>query len=114
MARRQRPTHDITVTRGDRWTLPIVRRDPAGATIDLTGRVYSAQIRTEPDAATAITIAVATTEAATGKIVLSLTASQTDDIADGSWWDIEERLTVGADPRTFLSGRVYVEKDVTR
>ena len=112
MARRQRPTHDITVTRGDRWTLPIIRKDAAGATIDLTGRVYSAQIRTAPD--TAITISVSTTDAADGKIVLSLTAAQTDDIADGSWWDIEERLTVGADPRTFLSGRVYVERDVTR
>lgn len=114
MARRQQPTLDITITRSDQWSLPVVRRDAAGATIPLTGRVYTAQIRTDPDAATAVSMAISTAEAATGKIVLSLTAAQTAGLSDGSWWDLEERLSVGADPRTILRGRVWIDKDITR
>lgn len=105
---------NMNIKRGDGYPheLDFVTAD--GVTpINVSGRTYAAQIRATKLATAYTAFAIDMTNAATGKIVLSLTAVQTRALPDYAVWDLQE--TVGsADPVTLLEGIVTAADDVTR
>lgn len=52
-------------------------------------------------------------ERVTGGVTLSLTAAETSEIIDGLW-DLQINDPATGSVNTYLRGRVYVTKDVTR
>lgn len=107
-------TLNLNIKRGDGYPheLDFVEEDEV-TPLNLAGRTYAAQIRATKDATDYTAFAIDTTNAATGKIVLMLTAVQTRALPDYSVWDLQE--TIGsADPLTLLEGIVTASGDVTR
>jgi len=72
---------------------------------------WTAQYRRNPDSTTAISFAVDTTDAATGQITISLTATQTGTLEPGVF---DLQATQGFVVRTWVRGGLNVTKDVTR
>ena len=80
--------------------------------IDLTGYTITAQVRPYPQAAAKTDFLVTVTDAAQGLVSLSLTAAQTTNILNGSYWDMQ--IESGGVVTTVMRGRVFVTSEVTR
>jgi hypothetical protein len=102
---------NIRTSRGDTVAVPITIQED-GLAANLTGRTYSAQIRRSKASATAVTVTVDTADAATGQLVLRLTASATASLSGDYLWDLQQ--TIGGSVRTILEGRWTFGADVTR
>ena len=72
---------------------------------------WTAQYRRNPDSTTAVSFAVDTTDAATGEITISLTATQTGTLEAGVF---DLQATQGSVVRTWVRGGLNVTRDVTR
>lgn len=71
---------------------------------------WKAQWRPEVDSETVVDFLVNTTNASNGEILISLTAAQTAIMRKGIW---DLQATQNLIIRTWLSGKVEFEKDVT-
>ena len=94
---------------GDPARLELTVRDTLGAPVDLSGRTWLAQWRESPSAPDAVPITADTTDAATGILVLSLTAEQTRAMTRGGVWDVQH---VGGS--TLVYGTTTWRRDVSR
>lgn len=94
---------NLKLKRGDAWSFPVTFVDT-----DLTGWTFAAQIRKTADAADAADLDIAETDLAGGIITVGQTAA-----ADRGVWDLQGTPPAGL-PRTYISGTVTVDKDVTR
>lgn len=116
-------TYPLTLYRGDsrEWTLDFTEDDGTTA-VNMTGHTWKAQVRETTDStAILLTFTVNTTNAATGRLVVTLPAAQWDDpdISDitptAKWkWDLEATRTADGFVRTYLTGKVKVLGDVAR
>lgn len=98
---------DIRVMRNDAWSLAITLAEPAGAPVDLTGKTIAAQLRERPDATDFTALTISPVDLAAGKFSVSQAAATV-----GGYYDVQ--VTTGSDRRTYVRGRLLIEKDVTR
>lgn len=73
---------------------------------------WTAKFRTYPTATASVSFTVDTSDAANGRIVVSLTATQTAAMTKNGYWDLQS--TRGSEVKTWIRGKVLVMKDVTR
>lgn len=106
--------YDLKGYAGDTYRLEVrLRVKGTGEPIALDPAGWTAQIRrtaaaTNPKAE----FQIDTTDAATGVLVLELTAAQTAGLPAVGVWDLQQSITDVT--RTYLSGAAYFPRDVTR
>ena len=107
-------TQDLTITRGDTETIVVTSTTDGTTPIDITGRTYSAQLRTTPDIAiVSATFTCTVTDAANGQVTCVLSAASSAVLDPGYYyWDLQENAS--GTISTLLSGTVTVLADVTR
>lgn len=105
---------DLAIRQGDDWSKRIQFVDDDAVAIDITGWTeLSAEIRRESGAALLASLTVEVETAATGIVLLSLAAADTEDIPQGVYaWDFES--LVDTERRTRIAGSVRVTGDITR
>ena len=113
----------LDICQGATLSLTLTFVDTAGAARNLTGYTFRGQIRTPALAASAtVSFSYDTTNAATGVILCSLTATQTAAITAGEtkndtaslyYYDMENVDGSGTVDR-FLEGNVILNRNVTR
>ena len=108
------PTRDLSIVAGDTFSHLIEIKDVNGAAVNVTGRTYTGQVRQYPSSATAAaTFTVDTTNAATGKVVISLSATTTAGLTPGPYrYNVQQ--TVGSTVTTLFRGAFIVLGDETR
>lgn len=106
---------DLTITRGDTVTLVItVASDENGTPINITGRTYRAQIRSNQDSTTVKgSFTCVVSDGSAGQVTCTLSAADCATLTPGvAFWDFEENASGVV--TTILSGNVTVLADVTR
>lgn len=104
---------------GDGVRLPVTITDKDDNPVDLTTGTIKVQIRLKRgvDTPAEAEFAVDLTDGADGIAVISLTGTQTHDLAPTTKfkgvWDFQWTVT-GSPPRTLIQGRVECDVDVTR
>lgn len=102
---------NVKTSRGDTVAVPITIQE-GGVAANLTGRTYAAQIRKSKASTTSVAVTVDTTGAASGQLILRLTATATAALSGDYQWDLQQ--TQGGTVRTILEGRWTFGPDVTR
>jgi len=107
-------TQDLTITRGDTETVAITLTTDGTTPINVTGRTYTAQLRTTPDIAiVSASFTCTVTNGAAGQITCVLSATASAQLSPGYYyWDLQENASGAIS--TLLSGQVTVLADVTR
>lgn len=105
---------DLTITRGDTETLVVTITADGSTPINITGRTYQAQIRSQQDSTTIkATFVCAVTSGAAGQVTCTLAATGSAALSPGLYfWDFQEDASGVIS--TILSGNVTVLADVTR
>lgn len=105
---------DLTITRGDTETLVVVITTDGSTAVNITGRTYQAQIRSQQDSTTIkATFVCAVTSGAAGQVTCTLSATGSAALSPGLYfWDLQEDASGVIS--TILSGNVTVLADVTR
>lgn len=105
---------DLVVTRGDTLTVNVVMTTDGTTPINITGRVYTSQVRQFPDDPTTSGSFVCTiTDGAAGELQLVMAASTTAAMDSGNYyWDLQENASGVIS--TVLAGAFVVLADVTR
>jgi len=101
--------YDIQMYQGDSFERQV------NFDFNITGLVWKAQIRTYPNSPSLYgTFNVTILDAATGKIKLTMTNSNTKYLPARAFWDLQATSTTDATfERTFLRGQVFVTQQVT-
>ena len=104
---------DYKITRGDDFadTVTIKEGDPAVA-VDVSSRIYTAQVRRTKDGDVVASMTIDTTDAATGQISYSVADTVTEDMSGDYVWDFQQ--SSGGVVRTLMGGKFTVDADVTR
>lgn len=107
-------TQDLTITRGDTETLVLTMTTDGTTPINITGRTYTAQLRTTPDiAAISASFTCTVTNGAAGQVTCVLSATDSSALDPGYYyWDLQENSS--GTISTLLAGTVTVAADVTR
>lgn len=105
---------DLTITRGDTETLVVTITADGSTPIDITGRTYRAQVRSQQDSTTIKgSFVCVVTAGASGQVTCTLPATVSSSLSAGLYfWDLEENASGVIS--TILSGNVTVLADVTR
>jgi hypothetical protein len=105
---------DLTITRGDTETVEVTITTDGTTPVNITGRVYSSQMRTTPDISTvSITGTCAVVNGAAGQVTVTFSAADTALLDPGYlYWDLQENASGVI--TTILSGTVTVLADITR
>ena len=105
---------DLTITRGDTETLVVTITTDGSTAVDITGRTYSSQIRTQQDSTTIkASFTCTVTSAVNGQVTCVLSATSSAALSAGLYfWDLQENASGVIS--TILSGNVTVLADVTR
>lgn len=105
---------DLTITRGDTETLVVTITADGSSPIDITGRTYQAQVRSQQDSTTIKgSFVCVVTAGASGQVTCTLSAATSSTLSAGLYfWDLEENASGVIS--TILSGNVTVLADVTR
>lgn len=104
---------DLNLYAGDDFSMLLTFTEANGLPWDASG-IWAAQVRATPSSTEILAdFTVDMTQAATGKVRLSLTGDQVRTIptTGSSMWDAER--TAGGLTRTFYRGKVTVTQDVT-
>lgn len=104
---------DYRIRRGDDFadTVTIKEGDPLAA-VDVSARVYTAQVRRTAAGAVVATMAIDMTDAASGQVHYSIGDAVVGTLLGDYVWDFQQD-TSGA-IRTLMGGKFKVEADVTR
>jgi len=107
-------SRDISIYQGDTYVHELRLKNNANTAINITSRTYSGQIRKKRNSDTiAATFSSEITSAANGIVVMTLTSSNTANIAAGSYvYDFQE--TNGSTVTTLITGVVTVVGEVSR
>lgn len=105
-------TRDLDLYRGDTYAHTVTFTDGTDP-VDVSGYSWLAQIRETTDSAAVVeAFTVDTTNAATGVLVLRLSAAQAAELPRSARWDLQR--TAGGVVETILAGRVVTMPDVSR
>lgn len=100
--------YDFILTQGDTLSVPF------DFPLNLTGYTVTAQIRTYPESPIlAATFTVTVTDAVNGRVTLSLTSAQTEDLPLKSFWDVQIKNASGTFNQTYVRGLVFANRQVT-
>lgn len=107
-------TQDLTIVRGDTETIVVVFTTDGTTPINVTGRTYTAQLRTSPDiAVVAASFTCSVTNGAAGEVTCVLSSASSSLLDPGYYyWDLQENASGVIS--TLLAGTVTVIADVTR
>lgn len=107
-------TQDLTITRGDTETVVVTLTSDGTTPINVTGRTYTAQVRTTPDIAIiSASFTCTVTNGAAGQITCVMSPASSSQLSPGYYyWDLQENASGAIS--TLLSGMVTVLADVTR
>lgn len=107
-------TRNITIYQGDTYAHELRIKNSANANVNITSRTYTGQIRKKRNSDTiAATFTSEITDAANGIVVLTLSASNSANIAAGSYvYDFQE--VNGATVTTLITGVATITGEVTR
>lgn len=105
---------DLTITRGDTETLVMTIMAGESTPVDITGRTYRAQIRSQQDSTTIkASFTCIVTSGTSGQVTCTLSATDSASLSPGLYfWDFEENASGVVS--TIISGNVTVLADVTR
>lgn len=106
---------DLTITRGDTETIVVTILSDDGVTpINITGRTYTSQIRTTPNASIiSASFSCSVTNGSAGQVTATLSSSSSALLEPGYYyWDFQENASGVIS--TIFSGQVTVLADVTR
>lgn len=105
---------DIKIMRGDTEVFNITVTDNNGAAVDLTGDVFTSQIRyNRDDTSIAASFACTITNATAGQVRLTLSATSSSLLTAGTaFWDLQ-RNNDGV-ITTIIAGKCTILADVTR
>ena len=105
---------DIKIMRGDTEVINITIGDANGAPVDITGDVFTSQIRYNRDDTSVAGAFVCTiTDAAAGQVRLTLSAASSALLTAGTgYWDLQ-RNDAGV-ITTIVAGKCTILADVTR
>lgn len=100
--------YDIILTQGDTWSINI------DLPLDVTTYLIKAQVRTYPESPIlAAEITCVVTDAVLGKVTLSLTSTQTENLPLKSFWDMQVYKSDGSFNQTYVRGLVFADRQVT-
>jgi len=107
-------TQNLTITRGDTETIVVTITTDGTTPVNITGRTYTAQMRTSQDiAAIAASFTCTVTNGAAGEVTCVLSATNCATLDPGFlYWDLQENAS--GTISTVLAGTVTVLADVTR
>lgn len=105
---------DIKIMRGDTEVFNITVTDSAGAPVNLTGDVFTSQIRyNRDDSSAAASFTCVVTDPAAGTVTLTLSAVTSATLVSGTaYWDLQ-RNDSGV-VTTIVAGKCTILADVTR
>ena len=105
---------DLIITRGDTETLVVTITTDGSTAVDITGRTYTSQIRTQQDSTTIkASFTCTVTSGAAGQVTCVLSATSSAALSAGLYfWDLQENASSVIS--TILAGTVTVLADVTR
>lgn len=105
---------NLTFVRGDTETVQVTMTSDGSTPVNITGRTYASQLRTNPDIATiSATATCSITNAANGIMQAVFSATATAALDPGYYyWDLQENAS--GTITTVLQGTVTVLADVTR
>ena len=106
--------YPLLVVIGDTKTVSLMMQDGDGAAIDITGRTYSAQIRTNVDDASPLaTFSCSIISGAAGTMQAVISADTTSSLTAGdAVWSLKE--TSSGIVTTILRGDVQIVESATR
>ncbi|CAB4155773.1 hypothetical protein UFOVP668_17 [uncultured Caudovirales phage] len=107
-------TQNLTITRGDTETVTVNVTTDGSTPVNITGRTYTAQMRTSQDiSAIAASFTCTVTDGAGGVVTCVLSATNCATLDPGFlYWDLQENAS--GTISTILAGTVTVLADVTR
>jgi hypothetical protein len=105
---------DIKIMRGDTEVINITVNDSASSPVDLTGSVFSSQIRyNRDDTSIAATFLCEIVDATAGQVRLTLSAAASAALNAGTaYWDLQRNDS--GTVTTLVAGKCTVLADVTR
>ena len=107
---------DLELVRGDDEIIEIELVDSTGTAIDLTGRSYVMQVRSDPDSTSTpdCSFTCSVSAPTNGRITASAPYTQTDGLKTGHsyWWSLLE--VAEGHQSTLLTGRVKVLSQVAK
>ena len=105
---------DLIITRGDTETLVVTITTDGSTPINITGRTYTSQIRTQQDSTTIkASFTCTVTSGAAGEVTCVLSSTSSAALSAGLYfWDLQENASSVIS--TILAGTVTVLADVTR
>jgi len=105
---------DLIITRGDTETLVVTITTDGSTAVDITGRTYLSQIRTQQDSTTIkASFTCTVTDGAAGEVTCVLSSTSSAALSAGLYfWDLQENASSVIS--TILAGTVTVLADVTR
>ena len=107
-------TQDLTITRGDTETIVVTLTTDGTTAINITGRTYTAQLRSTPDIAViSASFTCTVTNGAAGEVTCTMASTASAELSPGFYyWDLQENAS--GTISTVLAGTVTVLADVTR
>ena len=117
--------YNTTVERGSTFQLTLTYKDASGTLVDLSTWTARMQVRETPASALTVltseggsaTIAISTTNAATGVLVFSVTPANTAAISPSTltsaFYDIEIQKTSTGEVRRVLQGKLNISPEIT-
>lgn len=105
---------DIKIMRGDTEVFNITVTDSAGTAVNLTGDVFTSQIRyNRDDSSVAAAFTCVVTDAAAGTVSLTLPAATSATLNAGTaYWDLQRNDS--GTITTIVAGKCTILADVTR
>ncbi len=106
---------DLTVDQGTDFIAEVQIDDTDGTTANLTGYTVAGQIRKTYSSSTAVAFSCTVTDAAAGKISISLSNTQTQAMKAGRYvYDVEITKTSNSYKTRVIEGQVTVTPGVTQ
>lgn len=100
--------YDIVLTQGDTWSAEF------DFPFDLTSYLLKAQIRTYPESPVlSAEVTITDIDRAAGKMRLSLTSAQTENLPLKSFWDVQVYTADGSFNQTYVRGLVFANRQTT-
>jgi hypothetical protein len=118
------PVYNTTIERGSTFQLTVTYKDASGDVVNLTGWTYRMQVRESSEGSVILTseggsatIAISSTNAATGVLVFSVTPTNTTAISPSTlttaYYDIEIQKTSTGEVRRILQGKLSISPEIT-
>jgi len=105
---------NIYIDQGSAFSNTITVTGADGVALNLTGYTVAAQMRKSYGSSTAYTFTTAVASASEGKVRISFTSSETDNIPGGRYlYDVEVTSLVGSKTRV-IEGIVIVTPQITK